>query len=110
MIGNGVTDWRFDTTPALFEMSGLHGIIPLEQYTFMKQNCTDKSGSFNEDLSQECYGAASRFYEILESINIYDIYGKCYKEEDNLRLEETQQGKLRFDHGVSRTSNVFTAN
>lgn len=36
MVGNGVTDWRFDTTPALFEMSQMHGIIPLEQFTFMK--------------------------------------------------------------------------
>jgi len=51
MIGNGVTDWRFDTTPALFEMSQMHGIIPLDLYTFLKQNCTDSNGNFHENLS-----------------------------------------------------------
>jgi carboxypeptidase C (cathepsin A) len=86
MIGNGVTDWRFDTTPALFEMSQMHGLIPIDLYNFMKKNCTNPDGQFNENLSQDCYGAASRFYDYMDSINIYDIYGKCYGKDPALLL------------------------
>lgn len=41
MIGNGVTSWKYDTTPAFFEMSFIHGLIDEPLYRQIKDNnCT----------------------------------------------------------------------
>lgn len=44
MVGNGVTNWKYDGTPAAFEMSYWHSLIDKEFYDLkFKYNC-----SFNE--------------------------------------------------------------
>ena len=37
MVGNGVTDWKYDTTPAFIEMSMWHGLIKRDLYDKMMQ-------------------------------------------------------------------------
>jgi len=37
MVGNGVTDWRYDTVPAFIEMSMWHGLIKRDLYDRMMQ-------------------------------------------------------------------------
>ena len=39
MVGNGVTDWKVDTTPAFFEMAYMHNLIPATLYNNIKNNC-----------------------------------------------------------------------
>ena len=40
MVGNGVTNWKYDTTPARIEMSYWHGIYSSKMYEDLtKNNC-----------------------------------------------------------------------
>lgn len=39
MVGNGVTNWKFDCTPAYFHMSYYHGLISDDLYNNVNQNC-----------------------------------------------------------------------
>lgn len=44
MVGNGVTNWKYDGSPSAFEMSYWHSLVDKEQYmTKLNNNC-----SFNE--------------------------------------------------------------
>lgn len=46
MVGNGVTNWKYDGSPSAFEMSYWHSLIDKDLYdTKLKNNC-----SFNELL------------------------------------------------------------
>ena len=39
MVGNGVTNWKYDTTPAFFEMAYWHGLVDDRLYANIKANC-----------------------------------------------------------------------
>lgn len=39
LVGNGVTDYRFDCEPAMFELSYTHGLIDRELYEGIKSAC-----------------------------------------------------------------------
>lgn len=39
LVGNGVTDWKYDGVPAYFEMSYWHGLIDDELYENMNSKC-----------------------------------------------------------------------
>lgn len=39
MVGNGVTNWKYDCTPAYFHMSYYHGLISDELYNNVNKFC-----------------------------------------------------------------------
>lgn len=39
MVGNGVTNWKYDTTPAYVEMAYWHGLYDDALYHNLKDNC-----------------------------------------------------------------------
>ena len=39
LVGNGVTNWKYDCTPAYFHMSYYHGLISDQLYNNMTANC-----------------------------------------------------------------------
>ena len=55
MIGNGVTHWKYDTTPAFVEMAFLHGLIDPKLYLNIKSKCDLEYLAFKQwSLSYEC--------------------------------------------------------
>jgi carboxypeptidase C (cathepsin A) len=89
MVGNGVTNWNYDTDPGAFEMSYWHSLIDKELY----DNKTANNCSFNvNDDSKEsdiCKNISKEFNKLFTDVNIYDICGECYHSLDSgLRTSE----------------------
>jgi serine carboxypeptidase-like clade II len=53
MVGNPLTDWEFDTTPAEVEMSWYHGLIPLSLKESIDYHNCNYSKLNEEPLSKE---------------------------------------------------------
>lgn len=77
-VGNGCTDWEFDTTPALLTLAWTHSLYGYEMYNnFTQFDC------FQENMPEECGPTYEKFdEEIMYNIDIYDIYAKCIHEEE----------------------------
>lgn len=78
MVGNGVTNWKYDTTPAFVEMAYWHGLYDDDLYSILK-GCDLSYYNWDSDkLSDDCKKAMTRFNELTAAINGYDVFGKCY--------------------------------
>lgn len=81
LVGNGVTNWKYDGTPAYFHMSYYFGITDTALYNNVMQNCDLSYFDLNngENLSDQCKAWMNEFNNVYTSgINIYDVFGKCY--------------------------------
>jgi uncharacterized protein YjaG (DUF416 family) len=85
-----VTDWKYDTTPSFIEMAKLHGLVDLDLYKTIMEKCN--IGQKNMGVNQDCNAAMERFENLIEMVNIYDIYGKCYGAEHDLKLYDSRSG------------------
>jgi len=72
LVGNGVTDWKYDTTPALIDFAFTHGIYSVETRNRYVSFCMD--GPDDED----CKEAENEVMQSFDTINIYDIYRTCW--------------------------------
>lgn len=61
MVGNGVTDWKYDTTPAFVEMAYWFGLTDDKLYSDIKNKCDLTYFEFQEKLSDECEALMDRF-------------------------------------------------
>lgn len=80
LVGNGVTNWKYDCTPAYFHMGYYHGLVSDELYNNVQQNC-DLSyfdAPTPGNLSAQCEAWMDKFAELTEDVNVYDVFGKCY--------------------------------
>ena len=71
-VGNGVTDWAVDTTPALFWMAASHNMLPP---TFIAQYEKDCMNSYNEEACNADQNTMANTY--LNNTNIYNLYDNC---------------------------------
>jgi hypothetical protein len=79
LVGNGVTNWKYDTTPAYLEMGYWHGLYDTEMYQSLKDNqCDFSNAQWNTNITDTCNALMDRFNDLTSQINIYDIYGICY--------------------------------
>lgn len=81
MVGNGVTNWKYDCTPAYFHMSYYHGLISDELFNTVNANC-DLSYFDSPNppaLSDQCKALMEKFGDLTTLVNIYDVFGKCYR-------------------------------
>lgn len=79
-VGNGATDWNYDTTPSYLPMAFNHQLMDKELYdTFVNNNCT---WFFRDVLPghhpKVCEDAMKTFNKNTARINWYDIYRKVY--------------------------------
>jgi hypothetical protein len=72
MVGNGVTDYRFDNDIALLDMTFWYGILDTETYYNITNNC------LTDTIPNYCYSLFDNVNNALENINIYDAFGKCW--------------------------------
>jgi carboxypeptidase C (cathepsin A) len=81
MVGNGVTNWKYDCTPAYFHMGYYHGLVSDELFNNVNANC-DLSYIDSPNppvLSAQCQTWMDKFNSLVTLVNVYDIFGKCYK-------------------------------
>ncbi len=68
-IGNGCTDWRFDTVPGFLEMSFYHGLVG-----WALKDDFDRNSCIPDYEKPECKPYVDKFNELTEDRNPYDIY------------------------------------
>jgi hypothetical protein len=55
MVGNGVTNWKYDTFPGLFEMAYWHSLVDGKHYERAKElNCDFSGLEFGKNPEGEC--------------------------------------------------------
>lgn len=102
IVGNGATNWHYDTTPAFVEMGYWHGLYDDALYeTITKNGCEAQYSRFAEAITPECFEALLRFEALVADINVYDVYGECYME-DTLLGAEMYEGSAVADDGVDK--------
>lgn len=78
IVGNGVTDYRYDNDLALLEMTFWYGIIATETYENIKLNC------LVEPTPSKCDQWFQDVNDALANINIYDAFGKCWNNTESI--------------------------
>jgi len=82
MVGNGVTNWTYDTLPASMEFAYQRGLIDTElhnKYKEMKCDITKVAPLNASAEPAECNDYVERFSKLTEELDVYNIYAKCYK-------------------------------
>jgi carboxypeptidase C (cathepsin A) len=92
-VGNGCTDWKYDTDPAFMHMLWNYGMMSPAWHTQLMDNCDN----MNDFSSAACQQVVETVNNAVGNVNIYDIYGTCYPgpsaSEDTYRRN---QQRLRF--------------
>lgn len=79
MVGNGVTNWTYDTMPATVDMGYWHSIMSQDTHDSMIAEDCDYSGIvFDKNPSDSCMEYLNTFQNNIQYVNIYNIYGQCY--------------------------------
>jgi len=79
LVGNGVTNWAYDTMPATIDMGYWRSIISQEALDEVTRlNCNYSLIDFGKNASDTCMDLLDTVDDTIEFINIYNIYGTCY--------------------------------
>lgn len=82
MVGNGVTNYDFDCTPAYVEMGYWHSLYNDElRDQIVANNCN--FGGHPANPSDVCKTLLAEFNQLVAGVNVYDIFGICYGPEPN---------------------------
>jgi len=115
MVGNGVTNWKYDGTPGAFEMAYWHSLIPKDLYDKAHLlGCTLQGvGGWPSEACQDIEGQFdSLFFSDDKSksiLNIYDIFGICWI--GNTKTYGAEEYGLRTNKagGLEKYKKAFTA-
>lgn len=80
LVGNGMTNYEYDATPASVPFAYYRGLLSNEVYdTVVANNCTREANwMFPDDQkTQVCTEALAKWDDQVTNINIYNIYGDC---------------------------------
>jgi carboxypeptidase C (cathepsin A) len=77
-VGNGVTNWTYDTTPSYVEMGYWHSLYSdTLRKRFQAANC-DFGGLGMPNATTACEALYAQFYALTRNVDIYNIYGICW--------------------------------
>jgi len=77
-VGNGVTNWEYDTTTAYIEMGYWHSLYDKTLYDRIKAEECDFGGIDEDSLSDVCRALGLDFAYLTEDINVYNIFDTCW--------------------------------
>jgi hypothetical protein len=109
MVGNGVTDPRYDNPSQLVKMAFWYGILETKTYEFLSQNvyCLEQVPT-----PPECQPYFNNFASSIANINIYDAFGVCYQTPQQLGpILQTSKfsGLLRTGNEIKPFKKYYTA-
>jgi len=88
MVGNGVTNYDYDCTPAYVEMAYWHSLYSDDlRDKIVKANCD--FGGMPMRASAECMNLYREFSSLVSDVNVYDIFGICYGPEPHPQMYAT---------------------
>lgn len=97
MIGNGVTNWKYDVTPAFVQMGYAHGLISHSlKEKIDKLNC-DFAELGAKPQSKECKQALNEFTNSVAHIYPYDIYRPPEEVYNNKQTTKSIENMLKLE-------------
>ena len=92
-VGNGCTDWNYDTSPAFMRMLWTHGMLSPYWNTQLERYC-DNYMDFSSKL---CQNVTNDIYEtVVPNVNIYNIYGVCFPGPSTYENYMNNQKRMSF--------------
>ena len=77
-VGNGVTNWKYDTNAAYIDMSYWHSLIDSDLHDrFVAADC-DWHMPYMIGVTDECMALFDEFNALTATVNVYDIFGVCW--------------------------------
>lgn len=77
-VGNGVTNWQYDTTAAYIEMAYWHSLIDEEMHEKLVALDCDWNMPYMLGVSDDCMAIFDEFNTLTSDVNVYDIFGICW--------------------------------
>jgi len=78
MVGNGVTNWKWDGNPTLIETGFWFNTFgPSMHDSMIKNNRTYFFEEIEGAGSAVCSALEVKFFSLISSLNFYDLYGRC---------------------------------
>lgn len=110
MVGNGVTNWKYDTMPAYLEMGYWHSLYDTATYDAMQAEPCDYSGlELGHYPSDYCMTLFGKFNKDTTNVNIYNILGECYGLNDTNVYGPEDYGLKVHKGSLEKYRRVFTA-
>jgi hypothetical protein len=81
IVGNGVTNWTYDTTPAMVHELYWRSLISQDLHDNMlsaKCDYSEYALDNGASLSEECLMYINKFNGLIDKIDVYNIYGPCW--------------------------------
>ena len=101
MVGNGCTNWKYDTTPAYMEMAYYHSLYSGETWQGIQDNNCLQEYYDNEwkqaVVGKVCTGFSKDFSDAVEKVNVYNIEGPCWG----------LKGDANSKYGFTKVNNQF---
>lgn len=79
MVGNGVTNWLYDTEPAAVDMYYWHSLVSMDWYeSYKANNCSMARFAEEPEPGSMCETLIETYENVTADVNMYDILGTCY--------------------------------
>lgn len=108
-VGNGVTNWTYDTTPAYIDMGYWHSLYDTGLKEQIDAAKCDFSGPYGTHTSEECKTYLSEFNSYVENVNVYDIFGTCWGRGGTPQSEEGAKWDGLTDHKFQPKKRHYTS-
>jgi len=94
-VGNGVTNWKYDTTAAFVDMGYWHSLYDTALHNQFADEQCDFTGPYMQKTSNQCMNLLNEFDGFVQYVNVYDIFGTCWGRGDAPQEESNSQWKPR---------------
>lgn len=108
MVGNGCTDWEYDTDEAYHEMGYWHSLYPGSIWMKMlSENCNYSGNEFGISPTLECNALQDIFEKAVSGVNIYNIIGTCWG--GSTETQPGEKGEVMLNGKKQTYNKVATA-
>lgn len=106
-VGNGVTNWKYDTTAAFVEMAYWHSLMDEEMHEkFVALDCDWKMPDMI-GVSDACMDLYMDFNTLVATVNVYDIFGTCWGAGPYPQSEQPKHFPHLYNSGETKSHKKF---
>ena len=92
-VGNGVTNWKYDTNAAYLDMAYWHSLMSQEMRDRLDVLQCDWNMPYMIGVSDECMEVFNEFSTLTAQVNVYDIFGTCWGSGPYPQFDAEEDGK-----------------